>query len=99
MSIEREARELVARCVSIMVCHLYSERTPEADDGMRADVRAVAACAAGLGDGPFDVEGLILRPVEDELLARFGHEAGVRLNGVFRDAFEGRAAPDWSRRR
>ena len=40
-----------------------------------------------------DMGGRILDTVKGELIVRYGHELGVRLDGEFYEAFEGAAKP------
>jgi hypothetical protein len=89
MSNERQVRETVARCVSIIVYYHNCGRAPKTTTAMIADVRAVADLVARLELGTDEIDELILRPVEAELRARYGHELGFRLNNEFVGAFEG----------
>ena len=54
---------------------------------LTASVLVIAAWMEELGLGPDRAEALVLRPVEDILLARHGHEVGPRLYRLFIAAF------------
>ena len=56
---------------------------------MTAEIRIMAGRVAEWGMDEVEVDGLILRPVEAELHARYGHELGPRLNRLFLGAFDG----------
>ena len=87
---ERQLQETVARCVSIMVYfHNDPERTPKTKERMVAEVQVVAGWVAEMGLKPGQTDELILRPVEAELFARYGHELGLRLNRMFLEAIDG----------
>jgi hypothetical protein len=85
---ERQAQEIVARCISVLVAYHNGERTPEATAMMVVKVQAVAVWVDELGFSIGETDEHVLRPVEAELLARYGHEAGVRISREFLDAFE-----------
>jgi hypothetical protein len=93
MDITRAVQELVARCVSIMVSDYNSGPSERANQEMVADVRAVAASVDQLSLGVQETAHNILRPVESELLARYGHELGGRIYVRFLAAVEGLAPP------
>ncbi len=54
---------------------------------MVAETQAHAAWIWDLGMRPDETIGHILRPVEAELIARYGHDVGGRLNREFLKAF------------
>jgi hypothetical protein len=87
-TIERQAREVIARCISILVAYHNGERTPDATAMMATKVQAVAIWVDELDLSVDETDEQVLRPVEAELLARYGHEAGVRISREFLDAFE-----------
>jgi hypothetical protein len=87
-AIERQAQEIIARCISILVAYHNGERTPEATAMMAAKVQAVAIWVDELDFSIGETDEQVLRPVEAELLARYGHEAGVRISREFLEAFE-----------
>jgi len=88
---ERQSRELVARCVSVMACYHDEARRPHALARMTAHIRAIAEEAEGLALGDRAAVARLVRPVEDALYARYGHEVGRRISGPFSEAFEGTA--------
>jgi hypothetical protein len=85
---DRQIHETVARCISAMVFYHNSERSPMAVELMVIEIRAIAGSVEELGLGVAEVDAQILRPVEAELIARYGHEDGPRMLGQFIDAFE-----------
>jgi hypothetical protein len=93
MDNERPIQETIARCVSIMVAYHNSGPTEGAAREMRAEIRAVAEAARTFSLGIQETVEKILRPVESELFARYGHELGSRMNAQFQMAFEARRAP------
>ena len=88
MATDREFHEMVARCVSIMVSYHGAGRTRQTTAEMVREVHAIAREVMGLGHRAEEVIERVLRPTEAELLARYGHEAGVRFHAAFLDAFE-----------
>jgi hypothetical protein len=86
---ERQLQETVARCVGIMAYFHNAARTRQATELMDAEVRDMAGRVAEWDMGAVEVDGLILRPVREELHARYGHELGPRLNRLFLEAFDG----------
>jgi hypothetical protein len=84
---ERQVEKTVARCVAGMVFYHNGGKTTRTQALLAAEVRAVAGLVSGWG-----VTGeRILRPVRAELVARYGAEAGGRLNAEFVKAFKGSA--------
>jgi hypothetical protein len=88
MATERQVQETIARCVALMVFHHNCERSQEARDRMIAEVQIIAGFVEELGFSRSGVDWRIMRPIEAELLARYGHEVGPRLFAMFADAFE-----------
>lgn len=88
MATEREIQETIARSVAIMVCFHNSEKTKRAGAMMVSEVQTVAGMVLELDLGVGETDDCILRPVEQELLMRYGHEVGPRLNTEFLKAFE-----------
>jgi hypothetical protein len=82
-------QEAVARFFSILVEYHDAVRTPAARSQMVAEVRAVVEGIVVMGLGIGETDSLVLRPVEAELLARYGPEVGTRINAEFVEAFEG----------
>ena len=88
MAIDSEIQEAIARCVSILVCYHNADRSRHTTLTMIAEARAVAAWTRELSLGPGETDERILRPLEAEMIARYGHELGSRLNHEFLKAFE-----------
>jgi len=93
MATERQVQELIARCVGIAVIYHNCGRTPKAEALMAAEVQALAGAVGGWGLSGEVTEEVFLRPVEGELIARYGPESGGRLNAEVVAAFGGRAVP------
>jgi hypothetical protein len=89
MATERQVQETIARCVSIAVYYHNCEMTAK----MAVEFRAVAHEVKGWGSTPKDTEERILRPVEAELIARYGTEAGRRLHAEVLKGFKGFEVP------
>ena len=88
MATDRQFQEVVARCVSVMVFYHNDEKTPKARATMVAEVQTVVGFFRELGLGVREVDEHIMTPVEAELVARYGREAGGSLNAEFVRAFE-----------
>jgi septal ring factor EnvC (AmiA/AmiB activator) len=86
---DRQLQEAVARCVSAVVFYHTSERTRESSARMASEIRATAKQASAMGLPAGEADGRIARPVEGELMARYGHEVGPRAVAEFIAAFEG----------
>jgi hypothetical protein len=86
MVTERQIAETIARCVAEMVFFYNSEKTSGTRAQMVAGVRTVAGRVSGWGLS----DARILRPVADELLVRYGPEAGGRLYAEFANAYRSR---------
>lgn len=87
---ERQLQETVARCVGIMVYfHNDPERTQRTKERMVAEVQVVAGWVVEMGLDHRQTDERVLCPVEAELIARYGHEVGPRLNRLFLEAFDG----------
>ena len=61
---------------------------PEAGPMRAAEMETIAAWVEGMDLGGGDTDRLILGPIEDELVARHGPEAGGGLSAEFIEAFE-----------
>ncbi len=94
MATERQIQEAVALGVSALVCYHNSVPSPKATKQMVVDVRRLAGIVERLGLNAAEVEKLIVRPLEGELLDRYGSEEGFRLLGEFTDAFGGAGGAD-----
>jgi hypothetical protein len=91
MTNERQLLEAIARCVSIMVYYHNSERTRDSQARMAAEVRGVARQVAEMGVPVEEVDRRVGRPVELELMARYGHELGPRMVADFKTAYGAQA--------
>ena len=95
MATERQVEEAVARCVATMVLYHNEGRTRSSTLAMKAEVRATAAHVSGLGVTGAQSGERVFLPVEAELIARYGPEAGRRLHREFVRAYDGRTTgPD-----
>ncbi len=74
------------------------ERTDEARALMIAEIHTVVGFLLELNLPEGATERGILGPMDDYLLARYGHEVGRRLNAEFLDAFEEVGMPLLTRR-
>jgi hypothetical protein len=93
MDFERSIQETVARCVSIMVSYHNCGPNEDATEEMITDIRAVADASVIFSLALEQTVETILRPVEAELVARYGHELGSRLNSRFLMAYAGHSVP------
>lgn len=71
-----------------MIYYHNCERSQKADERMAAEIQLVAGSVEELGFSREGVDWRIIRPVESELIDRFGHEVGPRLAAHFVNAFE-----------
>ena len=88
MVTDRSIQEAIARCVSAMTGYQNSELSGASSDLMAAEIQMVVAWAEEMGLTEMGIDRLILRPVEAELIARFGDEEGPRLLDEFLDVFD-----------
>ena len=88
MATERDARELIDRCVSCMVNYYNSKAAPDASSAMVSEIQLIPGLVAALGLNGDDANDRVIRRVENELVARFGHEAGWRLFNEFTAAYD-----------
>lgn len=88
LATEWELREVIDHCISLMVAHHEDDGMPEAETLMAAEMLTIAAWVEGMDLAGGDTDRLILEPIEDELVARYGLEAGGRLSAEFIEAFE-----------
>lgn len=91
---ERQVQELVARCVSSLVFYVNSGQTRQAQDARAADARAAARLVTRWGMSDRDTAEALLRPVEAEMVARYGRAEGRRLSGEFAATFTRSAGAD-----
>jgi hypothetical protein len=85
---EWELREVIDRCISLVVAHHEDDGMPEAEAMMAAEMETLAAWVEGMDLGCGDTDRLILEPIEGELVARYGLETGGGLHAEFIAAFE-----------
>jgi hypothetical protein len=88
MLIEGQLQAAAARCLSILLRYRNGERTAATKAMMVAEIEVVVGWLMELGLPSGVVETEVLAPVGTYLLARYGHEAGQRLNTEFVEAFE-----------
>ena len=88
MATERQISQTIERCVAAMVRYHDRARSPEADVRMITEVQVVAGFVEELGLAIGEIGERIVRPVEDELVGRYGREDGPRLAARFVGAFE-----------
>ena len=100
MAADRQIQETVAWCVSTVVLYHNSARIDGAAGQLADEAGAIAGFVEMMGLDSGAAERQIVRPLRDELTARYGHELGPRLLAAFTDAFEApRAVNDERRRR
>lgn len=87
MPTDRMIDEMIARCVSVMVCHHNMKQCPETTGRMREEVRTIARAVASWRLD-VDESSVILPSVRHELRVRYGRETGYRIYAEFADAFE-----------
>ncbi len=85
---DRQIRETVARCVSTMVFYHNGERSRDTAELMTVEIQVIAGFVEEWGFDAAEINARVFRPVESELIARYGHEVGPRMLGEFIDAFE-----------
>ena len=73
-----------------MVFYHNCERSQKADKQMIAEIQAISSTVEELGISTSDIDKRVIRRVDVELTARYGHELGARLFGLFMEGFEGR---------
>lgn len=89
MFTDRQVQEAIAQAVSIMVGFHGDGRNPHCQEVMAAEVQVLTGWIFEAGLKPEEVERRILRAIGDELVARYGHEVGPRLNAEFLAVFDG----------
>ena len=94
MATERQVQEAVARCVATMVLYHNEKRTRHTTIMMTAEVRATAAGVSELDLGHDQADKRVIRPVEGELVARYGPDTGRKLYNDFVKAFNGSPEAD-----
>lgn len=89
MVTDRQIQETVARCVSTMVYYHNCERSRKAVEQMTVEIQLIAGFVGESGFNVAEINSRIFRPVEVELIVRYGHEVGPRMLAEFIEAFEG----------
>ncbi|WP_435011835.1 hypothetical protein P12x_006069 (plasmid) [Tundrisphaera lichenicola] len=92
MTTDRQFREIISRCVSTMVFYHDSVRSCEVVRWVLQEIREIAREVSDRGLDGDEAYRCILRPVEDDLIRRYGYEVGPRISGRFIDEFEGEFA-------
>ena len=92
MVTDRSIQEIIAQCISTMVFFHNSERSQKADKQMIAEIQAISRTVEELGISTSDIDKCITPRIDVELTARYGHELGARLFGMFMEGFEGPCA-------
>jgi hypothetical protein len=90
---ERDIQEVIARCVAGIVYYRNSQKTPQLEEQMATDAASVAAWLQRSGLQAAEVDAQVLRPVEAEVIARFGRETGLRLSSAFAKAVRKKLPP------
>jgi hypothetical protein len=88
LATEWELRGVIDRGIALMVAHHEDGGMPGAETRMAAEMLTIAVWVEGMDLGGGDTDRLILGPIEGELVARYGPEAGRRLHAAFIEAFE-----------
>ena len=93
ISVERALCETVARCVGIIVYYHNAERTARSGRRVASEIREAVGWLADAGLDHRAMDDKVIEPVEGELMARYGHELGFRLNREFVRAFDATIYP------
>jgi hypothetical protein len=89
MTQARVLDQIVAGCVAVLVFYHYREKTRATEDVMSQEIQALGELVSGMGLPEVAIEYRVIRPVERELISRYGHELGPRITSQFIDAFHG----------
>lgn len=89
---EREAQELVAKCVYFMIIYYIATIFYYTKHTILEDVRSVSGQIAAMGLSAEEAGEQIIRRVGGELVTRYGREAGWRLFKQFTAAYD--SVPD-----
>ena len=89
MTQARVLDEIVAGCVAVAVFYHYHEKTRATEDVMSREFQALGELVSGMGLPDDVIECRVIRPLERELVSRYGHEVGPRITSHFVDAFRG----------
>jgi hypothetical protein len=89
MTQARVLDEIVAGCVAVVVFYHYHEETRATEDLISQEIQALGELVSGMGLPGDAIECLVIRPLERELISRYGHEVGPRITRQFIGAFHG----------
>jgi hypothetical protein len=89
MATERQVQETVAQCVSCMVFYFNSRKSRGVKTAITAEFRDVALLVTGWGLSTSEISFSLLRPIEAELVVRYGTVEGLNLSKEFAEVFNG----------
>jgi hypothetical protein len=89
MTQARVLDQIVAGCVAVLVFYHHHEKTQATEDVISQEIQALGELVSGMGLPEDAIECDVIRPVERELIGRYGHELGPRITSLFIDAFYG----------
>jgi hypothetical protein len=87
MTQARVLDQIVTGCVAVVVFYHYQERTRATEAAMAQEIQALGEVISGMGLPEVVIERRVIRPIERELISRYGHEVGPRISSQFIDAF------------
>ena len=93
MSIQHQLCNAAACCLSTLQRYHDAERTAAAKARMAAEVELLIGYLLELDLSPGMAEAGVLKPVGTQLVTRYGHEVGRRLDAEFMKVFEGAGMP------
>ena len=85
---DQQIRAVIARGVSIMICYRRDTENPRVKCEMIARAESLGGLVDELAMCPSELDRLILRPVKDELMVRYGPDIGPKLYAEFLAAFD-----------
>ncbi|WP_406699122.1 hypothetical protein V5E97_09605 [Singulisphaera sp. Ch08] len=91
MATERQVQETVSQCVACMVFYFNSRKSRGIKTAITAEFQDVALLVTGWGLGASEIGDSLLRPIEDELVVRYGTVEGLKLSNEFAEVFNGLA--------
>jgi hypothetical protein len=89
MTQARVLDEIVAGCLAIVVLYHDHEKTRATEDMISQEIQALGELVAGMGLPGDAIECHVIRPLERELIGRYGHEVGPRITSQCIGAFHG----------
>jgi hypothetical protein len=89
MTQARVLDEIVAGCVAVVVFYHYHEKRRATEDAISQEIQALGELVSGMGLPGDAIERRVIRPLERELIGRYGHEVGPRITSQFIGAFHG----------